>query len=80
MDTPVVLLHGFDNRQALALMRAAKQAAAEAGIDPLAIAFATTTPTNVEWKVSDLLTEVAEEHEYLKANPPGGAPGKPRMA
>lgn len=80
MDAPVVLLHGFNNEQALALMRAAKKAAAEAGIEPASIAFAMTTPTNVEWKVSDLLSEVAEEHEYMKNNPPGAVPGGPRMA
>ena len=80
MDAPVVLLHGFNNEQALALMRAAKKAAAEAGLDPSSVAFAMTTPTNVEWKVADLLTEVTEEHEYMKNNPPGTAPGGSKMA
>ena len=74
MDTPVVLMHGFTNEQALAVMRAAKKAAAETGADPACIAFATTTPTNIEWKVSALLEEVAEEHEYMRLNPPGAAP------
>lgn len=69
METPVVLMHGFSNEQALAIMRAARKAAAEAGADAASIAFATTTPTNVEWKVSDLLSEVAEEHAYMKKNP-----------
>jgi hypothetical protein len=73
MDTPVVLLHGFSNDQAVALMRAAKKAAADAGIDPALIAFATTTPTNIEWKVAELLTEVAEEHEYMRKNPPASS-------
>ncbi len=72
MASQVVLLHGFTSDQALAVMRAAKAAVAEAGEDPTAIAFAMTTPTNVDWKVSQLLAEVAEEHEYLKKNPPKG--------
>jgi hypothetical protein len=80
MDAPVVLLHGFSNEQALVLMRAAKKAAAETGLDPASIAFAMTTPTNVEWKVADLLTEVADEHDYMRKNPPGGTPGGARMA
>lgn len=66
----VVLLHGFSSDQALAVMRAAKAAAAEAGADPAEIAFAMTTPTNIEWKVSQLLTDVAEEHDYMRKNPP----------
>ncbi len=72
MTTPVVLLHGFTDAQALALMRAAKQAAMSAGLNPADIAFATSTPTNLEWKLSELVVELAEEHAYLKANPPGG--------
>ena len=70
MEAPVVIMHGFTKEQALAIMRAARKAAAEAGADPASIAFATTTPTNVEWKVSDLLSEVAGEHEYMRKNPP----------
>jgi alkanesulfonate monooxygenase SsuD/methylene tetrahydromethanopterin reductase-like flavin-dependent oxidoreductase (luciferase family) len=76
MDTPVVLLHGFTDEQALAVMRAAKQAAAGAGRDPASIAFAMTTTTNVEWQVKELLAEVAEEHEYMKQNGPGAAPAQ----
>jgi len=75
MDAPVVLLHGFDREQTIAIMRAAKKAAGENGLDPGAVAFATTTPANVEWKVADLLAEVAEEHEFMKKNPPGSSPG-----
>ncbi len=70
MNMPVILLHGFSNDQAVAVMRAAKKAAAETGLDPTHIAFATTTPTNLEWKLKDTLAEVAEEHEYMKKNPP----------
>jgi len=39
--------------------------------DPSGVAFSMTTPTNIEWKIKDLVNEVREEHEYLRANPPG---------
>jgi len=71
MEAPVVFLHGFTQDQLIAVMRAAKKAAAEAGMDPGAIAFASSTAANLEWKVRDLVTEVREEHEYLRLNPPG---------
>lgn len=74
--SPVVLMHGFSSDQALAVMRAAKKAAAEHGLDPADIAFATTTPTNVEWTVATLIEEVTGEHLYLRENPPGQAPGR----
>ncbi|HOJ98948.1 MAG TPA: DUF3783 domain-containing protein [Termitinemataceae bacterium] len=74
METPVVFLHGFSREQLGAIMRAVKAVAAETGMDPKEIAFATSTPTNMEWKVRDLIDEVRQEHEYLKNNPP------PRMA
>lgn len=80
MKAPVVLLHGFTKEQVLVLMRASKKAAAELGLDPASIAFATTTPTNIEWTVEDLLEEVANEHEFMKANPPGATPSGTRMA
>jgi len=68
IDERVVLIHGFSREETIAIMRAAKSAAA----DPLGIAFTTSTPTNLEWKLRDLLTEVREEHEYMRRNPPGG--------
>lgn len=74
MDTPVVLMHGFSSDQAIAIMRAARKAAQEAGADPASIAFATTTATNLEWKVKDFVQEVSQEHEYMKKNPPSSPP------
>ncbi|HUI69460.1 MAG TPA: DUF3783 domain-containing protein [Spirochaetia bacterium] len=47
-------------------MRAVKAASS----DPGEIAFAVTTPTNLEWKIKDLVDQVRFEHEYLKENPP----------
>lgn len=63
--TPVVLLHGFSQEQTIALMRAVKKAAPENGVEASAIAFATSTPNNMEWKLKDLFKEVAEEHAYM---------------
>lgn len=76
MEKPVVLLHGFSREQLLPIMRAAKAAAAQTGLDPADIAFTSSTPTNLEWKLKDLIQEVREEHEYLKNNPPPGMQGK----
>ena len=72
MDNPVILMHGFSHEQMIAIMRAAKAAAKELGVDPLSIAFTSSTPTNMEWKLKDLIAEVREEHEYMKKNPPNG--------
>lgn len=72
MDNPVILMHGFTHEQMIAIMRSAKAAAKEVGVDPLSIAFTSSTPTNMEWKLKDLINEVREEHEYLKKNPPNG--------
>ena len=62
----LVLLHGFSNEEAVKMMRAVKAASS----DPGEIAFAITTPTNLEWKIRDLVDQVRLEHEYLKENPP----------
>jgi cysteine sulfinate desulfinase/cysteine desulfurase-like protein len=72
MDNPVILMHGFSHEQMITIMRAAKAAAKELGVDPLSIAFTSSTPTNMEWKLKDLIAEVREEHEYMKKNPPNG--------
>jgi hypothetical protein len=66
----LVLMHGFTNEEAVAMMRAVKAAS----VDPEEIAFAITTSTNLEWKIKDLVDQVRYEHEYLKENPPD--PGK----
>lgn len=69
-DERVVLIHGFSREETIAIMRAAKSAAE----DPQGIAFTTSTPTNLDWKLRDLIAEVREEHEYMRKNPPGGMP------
>ena len=61
-DERVVLIHGFSREETIAIMRAAKSAVE----DPQGVAFTTSTPNNIEWKLRDLITEVREEHEYMR--------------
>jgi len=57
-----VILHGFTNEEALAVMRAVKAL----GLGPESTAFATTTPTSIGWKVGDLVEHLAEEHAMTR--------------
>ena len=61
-DFKAVILHGFTDEEALAAMRAVK--ALKLGTS--STAFATTTPTSMDWKVSDLVEHLAEEHAMMK--------------
>lgn len=69
-DTPVIFLHGFEHGQLIALMRAAKKAAEDMGMDASNIAFCSSTPNNVLWKVAELIEHVQEEHDNMKNYPP----------
>lgn len=62
MDQRIVILHGFTNEEAAAALTALK------GAIPAAkdAAFATTTATNMGWKVADLVAHIAEEHRQYK--------------
>jgi hypothetical protein len=66
MDNPVVFLHGFSETALFDLVTIIKKAAREADIDPGLIAFASSTPTNLNWKIKDLIREVRREHEMMK--------------
>ncbi|MCF7949628.1 MAG: DUF3783 domain-containing protein [Spirochaetia bacterium] len=65
-DERMVLIHGFSREETIAIMRAAKSVSS----DPQGIAFTTSTPSNIEWKLRDVIAEVREEHEYMRKNPP----------
>jgi hypothetical protein len=69
-EQKVVVLHGFTPVEALAAMHALKAALPSAGN----AAFATTTETNMSWKLKDLIEHVGEEHRQYKAM------AKPRKA
>jgi hypothetical protein len=73
MEKRLVLLHGFTAEEALAAMRALK-AAMPASADA---AFATTTETNLTWKVGDLIEHVMEEHRLHASR---RSPGEARLA
>lgn len=60
-DFKAIIMHGFSDEQALSVMRAVKALGLGAG----STAFAMTTPTSVEWKVSDLIEHLAEEHAMM---------------
>ena len=70
-DERVVMIHGFSREETVMVMRAVKSAVQ----DPAGVAFTTTTPTNLEWRVKELISEVRKEHEYMRNNPPGGRSG-----
>jgi hypothetical protein len=63
---PVVFLHGFKDEALLTVVRAIKAAAAEAGMDSGNIAFASSTPVNLEWKTKALIREVRKEHDHFR--------------
>jgi hypothetical protein len=63
---PVVFLHGFEDEALLAIVRAVKAAATEAGMDGGNIAFTASTPVNLEWKVKALIREVRKEHDHFR--------------
>ena len=63
---PVVFLHGFEDEALIAVVRAVKAAAAEAGMDSGNIAFTASTPVNLEWKTKALIREVRKEHDHFR--------------
>jgi hypothetical protein len=69
MDNPVVFLHGFSDTVLFELVEAVKKAAREAGVDPGLIAFASSTPNNMDWKIKDLIREVRQEHKMMTEKP-----------
>ncbi len=66
-DGKVILLHGFDREEMGKILRAVKSVAS----NPQEIAFAMSTPTNLDWKIRDFIDDVRGDHEYLQKNPPG---------
>lgn len=62
---PLVFLHGMSREEAVTAMRAVK-----AALPDRDIAFSMSTPSNVQWKVADLIEEVSAEHRYMQKNPP----------
>jgi hypothetical protein len=61
-EQKVVVLHGFNPEEALIAMRALKAALPSAAD----AAFATSTETNLGWKLKDLVEHVSEEHRQYR--------------
>jgi hypothetical protein len=62
MEEKIVLLHGFTPDEAMLVVRAVKGALPSAAD----AAFATSTATNLEWKLSYLVEHVSEEHQQFR--------------
>jgi len=65
-DGKVAILHGFTREEIFAIMRAVKR---ELGAET-DVAFAMTTTHSLQLKLQDVVDDIAQEHAYLKANPP----------
>ncbi len=60
-DGKVIVIHGFEREKVFEIMKAVK-ASVE---DPSEIAFSVSTPTNLEWKLKDIIKDVREDHAYF---------------
>lgn len=65
----VIVMNGFSQQEILQIMRTVKALFDE----PRDLIFATTTKTNLDFKLRDLIQDLSEDHEYLRNNPPPGA-------
>lgn len=61
-EEKIVILHGFTPEEATVVLKAVKSALPSAQD----AAFATSTPTNLEWKLSSLIEHVSEEHQQFR--------------
>ena len=68
-DTKVILLHGCSNEEIQGILGAMKKVFGHERYRDFA--FCTSTPTNLEWKLKEIISDVWEEHEYMRENPPG---------
>ena len=62
MEQKIVILHGFSPEEAVAILKAVKTTvpgAADA-------AFATSTETSLDWKLSYLVEHITEEHRQFR--------------
>ncbi len=66
-EKKVILLNGFPQDEIFRIIRVVKALYESPGD----IAFAMTTPKSLERTLKDVVTDVAEEHEFMRSNPPG---------
>jgi hypothetical protein len=67
LENKVVIMNGFTYEEITKIMSAVKSLFET----PKDLIFAKTTEQSLEMKLSDLIIDMSEDHEYLKANPPG---------
>ena len=65
-DSQVIIMHGFSNEQIGRIMQAVK------GLFPAPrdLIFAKTTENSLRMQLDELITDISQDHEYLKRNPP----------
>ena len=72
MSQRVIIMHGFEYAEIDLIMRAVKKQVES----PRDVIFAKSTENSLKMKLADLIEDLAEDHEYLKNNPPPIAQGK----
>ncbi len=54
-------MHGFEKEEVFRIMKVIKETVE----NPKDIAFSMSTPTNLKWKLEDIISDVREDHEYF---------------
>ena len=61
MEERVLIMHNFEKGEVSKLLKVIREA-----FPDKEFIFASTTPTNLEWRVQDLIGELKKEHEEFK--------------
>ncbi len=61
IEGKVIIIHGFKREKVFEIMKAVKASVQ----NPSDIAFSVSTPTNMEWKLKDIIKDVREDHAYF---------------
>ncbi|HPC24664.1 MAG TPA: DUF3783 domain-containing protein [Fervidobacterium sp.] len=61
MEEGVLIMHNFEKGEISKLLKVIREA-----FPDKEFIFASTTPTNLEWRVQDLIGELKKEHEEFK--------------
>lgn len=61
MEERVVIMHNFEKGEISKLLKVIRET-----FPDKEFIFASTTPTNLEWKLQDLIGELQKEHEEFK--------------
>jgi len=61
MEERVIIMHNFEKAEISKLLKVIREA-----FPDKEFIFASTTPTNLEWRVQDLIGELKKEHEEFR--------------